>query len=116
MHRILSAAALAAILSVPAMAQPASITVSAAAPTDSGVYQVKAVSVQVADVDLGTAQGAAALLDRIDTASRAVCGERAGRTMSDKRAKQFAACRLHTTASAVQAVNAPTLTQFAAAR
>jgi UrcA family protein len=116
MHRTLSVAALAAVLFVPAMAQPASITVSASAPTGSGLYQQKAVSVQVADADLGTAQGAAALLDRINAASRVVCGERAGQTMNTARAKLFAACQARTVTAAVQAVNAPALTQLAAAR
>lgn len=116
MHRTLSAAALAAVLFVPAMAQPASITVSASAPTDSGLYQVKAVKVTLADVDLGTAQGAAALLDRIDAAARLVCGERAGHTMNESRAKIFATCRARAVRYAVQDVDAPQLTQLAATR
>ncbi len=116
MHRTLSAAALAAVLFVPAMAQPAFLTVSATAPTGSGLYQKKAINVPFADVDLGTPQGAAALLDRIDAASRAVCGERADRPMDVVRARVFAACHKQTVAAAVEAVNAPVLTQFAATR
>lgn len=114
---IAAGAALATALSfASAWAGPAAITVSASAPTDSGVFQVKAVNVTVADVDLGTAQGAAALFDRIDAASRVVCGERQGRTMNDKRAKLFATCRVQTVKQAVLAVNAPQLTEIAATR
>ena len=115
MYRTLSAAALAAVLFVPAMAQPASITVSASAPTVSGLYQVKAVNVAFADVDIGTAQGAAVLLDRIDAAARLVCGERAGRTMNEARTKIFATCRARAVRYAVQEVGAPQLAQLAAA-
>ena len=102
----------AALLLVPAEA--ASVLVSASAPAETGAYQVKATKVAFDDLDVSTSQGAATLLARIETASRFVCGERQGRTMDDKRAKQFATCRAQAIADAVKAVGAPQLTQLAA--
>jgi len=73
-------------------------------------------TVSYAGLDLGTAQGAAALLDRIDAAARVVCGEKAGRKMNETRTKLFDNCLARTTADAVKAVNVPQLTQVAASR
>ena len=117
MHRFsIAAIALTAVLSfVPAVAGPASIVVSASAPTDSGINQMKAMTVAFGDLDVATSQGATTLFDRIDAASRVVCGERQGKTMGWSRAKVFASCRAQTTAAAVKAVGAPQLTQLAAA-
>jgi UrcA family protein len=114
---VVAGAIVAAALSfASAGADPATITMSATAPTETGMYQVKAVKVAFADVDLSTAQGAAVLLDRIDAAARMICGERAGRTMDEARAKIFATCRTRAVHYAVKDVDAPQLTQLTAVR
>jgi UrcA family protein len=118
MYRTLFAAAAAvtitALMFVPAMAQSVTVAASAAAP--SGNYQARAATVSLAGVDLGSSQGAATALDRIDAAARVVCGERVGVPMSLARARVFAACRTRTTTNAVQTIDAPQLTMLAAAR
>jgi UrcA family protein len=121
MYRILSAGAAALVttlLFVPATAQSASITIAASAPVTSvsSLYQVNKTSVSLDGVDLKTASGAATLLERIDTAARKVCGERPGETMNAARAKVFATCRARTVHYAVKELDAPALTQLAAAR
>lgn len=115
MYRMLSASAavvMTALMFVPAMAQ--SITITGSAPSQTGYQEVRAMKVSTADVDLNTAQGATTLFDRIDAAARAVCGESAD--MSPARAKVFATCRARAVHYAVKEVDAPQLTQFAAAR
>jgi UrcA family protein len=103
-----------ALMFVPAMAQ--SLTVTGSAPAQGGgVDQVWAKKVSYADLDLGTTQGATTLLNRIDVAARAVCGEREGYTMNAARAKAFAKCYARTMHYAVKEVDAPQLTQLAAA-
>lgn len=110
---ILTVAALVAVLSVPALAGT-TVTVSGFSPMANGGYQIKSAAVAYGDLDLSTAQGTAMLLDRIQTASRAVCGERAIRPISGERKREFAACQSRSIAAAVEAVNAPALTQMAA--
>ena len=116
MHRLtIAAITLATALSfIPATAGEGSVTVTASVPERSGTYQVKAVTVAYGDLDVTKADGAAALLDRIDRASRVVCGERAGSTMTEERTKIFDACRARATRYAVMTVDAPQLTQVAA--
>ena len=112
----IAAAALATALSfVPALANEASVTVTASAPTPSGVYRLLEVAVPYGDLDVTKTDGAAALLDRIERASRVVCGERAGYTMGDARTRLFNTCRARATHYAVDAVAMPQLTQVAAA-
>jgi len=101
---------------VPALANEAAVSVSASAPTASGDYRVLRMTVAYGDLDVTKADGAAALLDRIERASRVVCGERAGYTMSDARTRLFNTCRARATHYAVDAVAMPQLTQIAAAR
>ena len=111
----LAAIAFVAALSfVPASAGDASVTVTGSAPARSGVYQLKAVNVVYSDLDVTKAEGAAALLDRIEHASRVVCGERAGFTMDSMRTKIFDTCRARATHYAAMTVDAPQLTQLAA--
>jgi len=113
----IAAVTLATALSfIPASAGEASVTVTASAPARSGEMQVKGVAVAYGDLDITKAEGAAALLDRIEHASRLVCGERAGYTMDGPRTKIFDTCRARTTHYAVMTVDAPQLTQLAASR
>lgn len=118
MYRTLSAAAAVVITAMmfvpPALAQ--TVTVSAAAAAPSGTYLTKAAKVSVVGLDLNTAQGAAVALDRIEAASRVVCGEQAGYRMPPSRASLFQDCRARTVRFAVQALDRPVLTQLAAAR
>jgi UrcA family protein len=119
MYRTLSAIAavvVTALLFVPAMAQPNTITIAASAPNEAGFYEVKAVRVSLAGIDLDSSQGAATLFDRIDVAARKVCGERPGYTMNPARANIFETCRARAVRFAVTDVDAPQLTQFAAVR
>jgi UrcA family protein len=116
MHRSSFAAAvmISALMFVPAMAQ--SLTVTGSAPAEAGgMDQVWAKKISYADLDLGTAQGATTLFNRIDAAARSVCGERDGLTMNAARAKAFAKCYARTVHYAVKEVDAPQLTQIAAA-
>lgn len=116
MLRTLSASAavvITALMFVPAMAQ--SVTVTGSAPTPSGsAYQVKEVRVSLDGIDLGTTQGATTVFDRINAAARAVCGEQS--VMNAARARAFETCRSRAVRYAVQQVDAPALTQLAAAR
>ena len=112
----ITAAALVATLAVPALAGGPAVTVSGYAPLNAGGYQMKTFVVAYGDLELSTPQGAAMLLDRIQNASRVVCGERAILPMSGERKREFAACQTRAIATAVQAVNAPALTQIAANR
>lgn len=118
MYRTLSAAAAVVITALmfvpPALAQ--TVTVSASAPAPSGMYMAKAARVSLAGLDLRSAQGAANALDRIDAASRAVCGERVGYPMNAARAKLFQDCVGFQTRETVAALNVPALTQYSAAR
>jgi UrcA family protein len=118
MYRMLSAVAAVVITALmfvpPAMAQ--SVTVSAAAAAPSGMYMTKAARVSLAGIDVGSAQGAAYALDRIEAASRAVCGERVGYAMNAARAKLFQDCVGYQTRETVAALNVPALTHYAAAR
>ncbi len=98
------------LLYAPAVAGP-SITIAAMAPLSSGGYQPRTTIVSYDDLDPNTAQGAAALLDRIDAAARSVCGERSGSLANGERARAFAACRNRAVTDAVKAVG---LTQQAA--
>lgn len=115
MYRLLSASAavvMTALMFVPAMAQ--SITITGSAPSQTGYQEVRALKISLADIDLNSAQGATMLFDRIDAAARKVCGESAD--MSPARAKVFDTCRTRAVHYAVKEVDAPQLTQLAAAR
>jgi UrcA family protein len=112
----IAAAVFTAALFVPALAGEASVVVQGLAPTSAGGYQIKTVKVAFADLDISTGQGAAALLDRIQTASRIVCGERNGTLMNAERVKEFAACQTHATKIAVRTIGAPSLVQVATQR
>jgi UrcA family protein len=116
MKSILTGAALAAALFVPALAEGHAVVVSGLAPMHNGGYQVKTVKVAYDDLDPSAAQGAAALLDRIAAAARMVCGERSGFLMSGDRAKEFTSCRARATADAVKAAGLPDLARIAATR
>jgi UrcA family protein len=116
MKRFTLAMLLTAALAAPALAGGPAVTVAGYAPMNAGGYQMRTVTIAYGDLDLSGAPGAAMLLDRIQNAARVVCGERAILPMSGERKREFAACQAHTVALAVQQVNAPTLTQVAAAR
>ena len=103
MNRLSIAAVLtSALFFAPALAGN-SVTIAAMAPMSSGGYQPRSATVFYGDLDPATAQGSAALIDRIDAASRMVCGERTGPLMSGDRARAFADCRARATAEAVRA-------------
>ena len=113
---IIVGAAIAVVLSFGAAGAGAtSVNVTASAPNDVGIYLAKAIVVQLGDIDIATAGGAATGLQRITAASRVVCGEVDGHTMNADRAKIFATCVKRATNYAVGNVNAPLLTDAAAA-
>jgi UrcA family protein len=117
MARITTAAALIAILcAAPAVAAPASVRVQGVAASATGSYQMFATSVAYDDQELSSAENAKALLARIETASRFICGERQGRTFTTLQERQFETCLTRAVAGAVGSVNAPELTKVAAAR
>lgn len=102
-------------LTVPALAGGGAVVVTGMAPLGNGGYQYKTATVAFADLDIASAPGAAALLDRIAAASRVVCGERSGTPMNGERKRELALCAARATKQAVEAVNVPALSQIAAA-
>ncbi|MDR3526552.1 MAG: UrcA family protein, partial [Rhizomicrobium sp.] len=80
----------------------------------SGGYQPRSATVSYGDLDVTSAQGSAALVNRIDAASRAVCGERTGPMMAGDRARDFAACRSAAIADALRNVGLTAPTAYAA--
>jgi UrcA family protein len=103
-------------LTVPALAGGTSVVVTGTAPMGNGGYQSKSAAVTFTDLDIATAPGAAALLDRIAAASRVVCGERSGTPMNGERQRELAQCAARATKQAVEAINTPALSQVAAAQ
>lgn len=101
---------------VAAAASPTSVTVTGSVAYKTGYREVRAVAVSLEGADLATAAGARALLDRIDTAARTVCGEKAGVLPVSIAPSAFATCRTRAVHYAVQTVDAPQLTQLAASR
>lgn len=109
MHRFVFAALTsAAIFAASASAAPASVRVEGAPP---GGYVVNVVTLQYDDQDVSSSPGAAALLNRIDSAAQAVCG-----SARPGMASQYAACRKTAVKKAVASVNAPALVQLAATK
>jgi len=98
----------------PSLAQSTSVAVSGAAPNNSGGFQVRAVKVSYADLDVTTDQGATVLFERIGAAARAVCGDRGHSSMDGVGTRRFESCRVQAVEQAVAAVNAPQLSQVAA--
>lgn len=113
MKRILIAA-IAALSFAPALAQDNSVTVSGYAPLGMGGYQPMVVKVSYADLDLGSAQGATTLLDRLNQAARLACGERMYRSWSAEHKRVFDTCRAQAVADAVKTIGAPELSRVAA--
>jgi UrcA family protein len=116
MHRssIAVVALIAALSSVPAAAETASVRVIGNAPNAHGVNQLLATTVQYGDLDISTSGGVATLLGRIETASLSVCGVNS--TVAAQFADKIATCRKRAVAAAVQLVDAPLVTQAAATR
>jgi UrcA family protein len=115
MHRssIAIVALIAALSSIPAVAESASVRVVGNAPNAHGVNQLLATTVQYGDLDISTSSGAAALLDRIEAASVSACG---GPAVPERFANKVATCRKRAVAAAVYVVDAPLVAQAAATR
>ena len=76
---------------------------------------VQQTTVNYSDLDIGTAQGARTLLERIEQASAAVCrGPQGDRTLAERR--QFKDCRIEAFSRSVRTVRNPLLTSLAADR
>ena len=91
-----------ALFFAPALAGT-TVTILGMAPLSSGGYQPRSATVSYSDLDITSAQGSAALLARLDAASRMVCGERSGSLANGERARVFAVCRSRAIADAVKA-------------
>lgn len=119
MFRFASAAfglTVAIVVTAGAWAASASIRVEGTAPLPSGMYQARSLSVSYDDLDVASADGAAALYQRLEAATHVVCGEKLARHMTDELEKKYAACRANAMSHAVAEVNLPKLTQVAAAK
>lgn len=99
---------------LPALAAETSVTVTGVAPVGNGGYQQKAARISYGDLDLSSHDGAAVLLQRIDRASRLVCGEGVGLMRTTESRKSFEQCRSTAAAAAIRSVNATAVTQLAA--
>ncbi len=116
MFRFASAAfglTVAVALTAGAWAAPALVRVQAVAPLASGLYQMRATTVSFDDLDVTSAEGAAALYQRIEAASHVACGETMVRHIELE--TKYAACRARAVAGAVSTVNAPRLNEIALA-
>jgi UrcA family protein len=100
-------------LAFPAVAS-GRVAVSGAAPLSGDGYMVKQATVVYDDLNVSSAPDAAQLLARIDRAATAVCRGKGGASSADLAAK-IEKCRVKAVSQAVKSVDAPQLTQAAAA-
>lgn len=99
MHRLVSTALAAIVLSLGAQS-------ASAAPADDGTVNVV---VRYADLDLKSAYGAQTMLNRLTAASRAACGPQPSITELD-RTKPYETCVHDTLSQAVETIHAPLVT------
>lgn len=98
-----------------ALASAATFALMAAAPADAAVIHRTSVRVSYADLDIDNQAGAAALLGRIRSAARAVCGDYSGPISLRARAA-IRQCENARVEKAVTDVNNPALTALYSGR
>ena len=77
----------------------------------SSTHEVRSKHVRYQDVDISTADGAAALVKRIENASERVCGGPHNRKTSLKEKADYKQCVKDAADEAVRGVNSPAVTQ-----
>jgi UrcA family protein len=87
----------------------ACLTLAAAGPAVADNAQ-RSVTIQYADLDLATSNGASALYGRIAGAARTVCGDDAGRNLNERRAWQT--CYTQARDAAIAHVDSPLLNRL----
>lgn len=96
-----------------AAAAPAVVKLQAASPVGSRLARV--ISISYDDRELATAEGAAALYQRIEAASRIVCGEQDVTRHDAETDKKLVTCRQRAIRYAISDLNAPRLEDVARA-
>jgi UrcA family protein len=115
MHRFtIAAIACSLTLSAAALAAPASVRVEGTAPTASGGFMVRAMTVQYDDAEVATTEGASALFARLQSGAKSVCGDNG--QVRGAMASKVARCEKAALKDAVASVRALLLTQVSAAQ